>query len=258
VAVASVSLLGVSFTYPDGQVALRDVSLEVPAGQTVGILGPNGAGKSTLLLHVNGLLRGAGHVAVGELLVSERTLPEIRRRVGFLFQNPDDQLFMPTVYDDVAFGPRMQGLPAEEVERRVERALAVTGITAAAARPPHHLSVGQKKRAALATVLAMDCEVLALDEPTSGLDPRGRRELLHFLVELPQTRIIATHDLESAAELCDRVAVLEAGRIVADGPPEQVLADEELMQRTGLEVPHSLRYHAHGIPHRHVTRHAHE
>jgi cobalt/nickel transport system ATP-binding protein len=243
----------VSYRYPDGQEALRDVCLEVRAGETLGLLGPNGAGKSTLLLHTNGLLLGAGTVRVGDLPVGEKTLAAVRSRVGLLFQNPDDQLFMPTVWDDVAYGPRSQGLAPEEVKRRAARALEIVGMTGQEKRPPHHLSLGQKKRVALATVLAMECEVLVLDEPTSGLDPRGRRELAAFLAELPQTRLVATHDLEFAAELCDRVAVLCEGRIAAVGLPREILVDAALMERTGLEVPHSLRYHGAGIPHEHAA-----
>ncbi len=252
VAVAGILLERVSFSYPDGQPALHAVSLEVRPGETLGLLGPNGAGKSTLLLQINGLLRGTGTIRVGDLPLNDRTLPEIRRRVGFLFQDPDDQLFMPTVYEDVAFGPRSQGLPAEAVRQRVEQALQIVQMTACAQRPPHHLSLGQKKRVALATVLALQCEALVLDEPTSGLDPRGRRELGRFLSGLEQTQVIATHDLEFAVELCDRVAVLDGGRIQAVGAPGEVLADPELMDRAGLEVPHSLRYHAHGVPHQHA------
>lgn len=251
---APVILEGISFTYPDGQSALRNVSLRAAAGETVGILGANGAGKSSLLLQVNGLLRGEGRVRVGDLALGERTLEAIRARVGLLFQNPDDQLFMPTVAEDVAFGPRLAGLSPAEVERRVREALAVVGMSAAAHRPPHHLSLGQKKRAALATVLALDCQVLVLDEPTAGLDPRGRRELARYLVELPQTKLVATHDLEFAVELCDRVVVLYEGRVAAAGAPRVVLADADLMERTGLEVPHSLRFHGPGIPHEHLAR----
>lgn len=252
-AVADVTLEGVSFTYPDGQPALRSVSLHLRAGETLGLLGANGAGKSTLMLHLNGLLRGSGSVRIGDLPLNDRSLPQIRARVGLLFQNPDDQLFMPTVFEDVAFGPRNQGLPETEVRRRVEQALEVAGMRGSEQRPPHHLSLGQKKRVALATVLAMDCEVLVLDEPTSGLDPRGRRDLARFLAGLEQTRIVATHDLEFAVELCDRVAVLCDGEIVAQGAPRDLLGDAELMERTGLEVPHSLRYHEHGIPHQHTA-----
>lgn len=232
-----ISLDRLSYAYPDGNVALREVSLEVATGETFGLLGPNGAGKSTLLLHLNGVLRGSGNIRIGDLLLEDRTLPEIRRRVGLLFQNPDDQLFMPTVYEDVAFGPRNQRLPEAEVRCRVDGALAIVGMLASAGRPPHHLSLGQKKRVALATVLSMECEVLALDEPTSGLDPRGRRELARYLAGLPQTRILATHDLEFARRVCDRVALLAEGRLVATGPPEELLADTELVERCGLEAP---------------------
>lgn len=253
VAVGSISLSKIGFTYPDGQVALRDVSLEIPGGECLGILGANGAGKSSLLLQINGALRGTGQVVVGGTTLTEKSLPEIRSKVGLVFQDPDDQLFMPTVFEDVAFGPRNQGLPTAEVKTRVEQALGVVQMQGSESRAPHHLSLGQKKRVAVATVLSMNCEVLVLDEPTSGLDPRGRRELARFLSELPQTRIIATHDLELAVELCDRIAVLNEGRLIALGEPRQLLADEALMAQTGLEVPHSLRYHARGIPHIHAT-----
>ena len=248
-----VELIEVGFSYPDGQVALQGISLAAAPGETLGILGANGAGKSSLLLQINGSLRGSGQVRVGETVLSEKTLPEIRSRVGLVFQDPDDQLFMPTVFEDVAFGPRNQGLPPAEVRRRVEKALQVVQMHGAEERAPHHLSIGQKKRVAVATVLAMDCEVLVLDEPTSGLDPRGRRQLALFLASLLQTRILATHDLELALELCDRVAVLSEGSVVAVGAPRLLLSDEALMERTGLEVPHSLRYHAAGVPHVHAA-----
>ncbi len=250
---AGIRLQEVTYAYPDGQKALNGVSLEIAPGEVLGLLGSNGAGKSTLLMHLNGLLRGEGAVEVGGVRISAPTLAQVRARVGYVFQNPDDQLFLSTVYDDVAFGPRNQGLPPAEVERRVEAALRLVGMWEAAQRPPHHLSIGQKKRVAMATVLSMDCDVLVLDEPTSGLDPRGRRELAGYLRELPQTRIIATHDLEFAVELCDRVAVLDSGSLAALGAPSAVLADGALMERTGLEVPHSLRFHAHGIPHQHAA-----
>jgi len=242
VSAPAIELRSVSFAYPEGQAALRDVSLAVPAGETLGILGANGAGKSTLLLHLNGLLRGAGEVRVGGARLTKSTLADIRARVGLVFQDSDDQLFMGTVFEDVAFGPRNQGFPEAEVAARVAEALRVVGLSDAAGRAPHHLSLGQKRRAALATVLSMDCEVLVLDEPTSGLDPRGRRRLIGYLRSLPQTRLIATHDLELALEICDRVVILEAGRVVAAGRPREVLRDEALMERTGLEVPPSLRF----------------
>jgi len=237
----SVTVEQLRFSYPDGQPALRGVDLDVRAGECFGLLGANGAGKSTLLLHLNGTLRGAGCVRIGETEVTERSLAAIRARVGLVFQDPDDQLFMPTVREDTAFGPRNQGLPEAEVERRVGEALAVVGLEGTEERPPHHLSAGQKRRAAVATVLSMACEVLVLDEPTSGLDPRGRRELAAFLAGLPQTRLIATHDLELALALCDRVAVLDAGRVAVEGPPAEVLADPAFMERVGLETPASLR-----------------
>lgn len=251
----AIELRGVTFTYPDGQPALQDVSLAIEEGEIVGLLGANGAGKSTLMLHLNGLLRGEGEVIIGGVRLDDATLAEIRARVGLVFQDPDDQLFMPTVREDVAFGPRNQGLSEAEVARRVEAALDVAGVASEADRPPHHLSLGQKRRAALATVLSMDCDVLALDEPTAGLDPRGRRELIGYLTTLPQTRIIATHDLELAAEICDRVAVLQEGRLEAWGEPGLLLRDEKLMERTGLEVPHSLRFHAAEASHEHVAAH---
>jgi cobalt/nickel transport system ATP-binding protein len=238
---AAVRLQGVSFRYPDGQQALVEVSLDVPAGGTVGIVGANGAGKSTLLMHVNGLLRGTGEVVVDGTRLTDRTLAEIRGRVGFLFQSPDDQLFMPTAWDDVAFGPRSAGLGEAEVSRRVQEALAAVRMEAAASRPPHHLSLGQKKRVAIATVLALECGVLALDEPSSGLDPRGRRDLSALLAGLPQTQLIATHDLEFVLERCDRVVVLREGSVVADGAPVPILSDAALMEDAGLEVPPSLR-----------------
>jgi cobalt/nickel transport system ATP-binding protein len=251
VALGAVLLEAVSFAYPDGEVALRDVSLSIRPGETLGLLGANGAGKSSLLLQINGALRGTGKISVDGTLLTERSLPEIRSKVGLVFQDPDDQLFMPTVFEDVAFGPRNQGLSESEVNARVEKALRVVQMQGSESRAPHHLSIGQKKRVAVATVLAMDCEVLVLDEPTSGLDPRGRRELARFLVELPQTRLIATHDLELAVELCDRVAVMNEGRLVALGQPREILSDERLMEQTGLEVPHSLRFHEAGVPHVH-------
>ncbi|MBI3912368.1 MAG: ABC transporter ATP-binding protein [Armatimonadetes bacterium] len=247
----AIRITNLRYIYPDGQIALRGVSLSVREGETLGLLGPNGAGKSTLLLHLNGLLRGQGEVEVLGQLLTPVTIPLLRQQVGFVFQDPDDQLFMPTVGEDVAFGPRNQGVAPAEVDARVEAALQVVGLAEQRHRPPHHLSLGQKKRAALATVLAMDCRVLVLDEPTSGLDPRGRRELVQFLMHLPQTKVVATHDLEFAVEVCDRVVVLSDGQVVAEGPPRIVLANEALMERTGLAVPHSLRFHEAGVPHRH-------
>jgi cobalt/nickel transport system ATP-binding protein len=230
-----------SFAYPGRPPALRELSLEVRPGEIIGLLGPNGAGKSTLLLHLNGCLPSHHTIVVGGVPLGPGTIAEIRRRVGLVFQNPDDQLFMPRVYDDVAFGALNQGLPPDVVRARVRAALEAVGMSGYEERPPHHLSIGEKKRVALATILVMECELLALDEPTAGLDPRGRRELIQLLEGLQQTQVIATHDLELALELCDRVLVLCAGAVVAEGVPREVLADAALMEANGLEVPHSLR-----------------
>lgn len=235
----AVSLRDVSYAYPDGIPALRGVSLDVGRGETVGIVGPNGAGKSTLLLHLNGLLRGTGTVRVAGIEVDGGNLREVRRAVGLVFQDPEDQLFTPTVYDDVAFGPL--NLRHPEVNARVKRALALVGMAGFEARSAHHLSFGEKKRVALATVLSCEPEIIALDEPTSNLDPSGREEFIRALAVLPGTKLIATHDLEMVLEVCGRAVVLSGGRVAADGPPAAVLGDRELMERNGLRVPHSLR-----------------
>ena len=230
-------LQNVSYRYPDGREAVRNVSLEVAAGDKVALAGPNGAGKSTLMLQLNGLLAGEGEITVGGLPVTEPNLPLIRGKVGVVFQNPDDQLFSPTVFEDVAFGPLHMGLAEEEVERRVEEALAAVDVAGYAARQPYHLSMGEKKRVALATVLAMDPEILVLDEPSAGLDPRARRALITLLERLPQTTIIATHDMRLIAALCGRLVIMDEGRIVADGPTDQLLAKRELLEAHGLEQP---------------------
>lgn len=234
----AVELRALSHAYPDGTPALRGIDLRVAAGEALAVVGANGAGKSTLLLHLNGLLpAGSGSVRIEGIELTRATLPAVRRRVGYVFQDAEDQLFMPTVQDDVAFGPLNLGLDGAEVQRRVQAALAAVGAGALAARATHRLSGGEKRAVAIAGVLAMDPAILVLDEPSAGLDPAGRRRLIELLRGLPQTRIVATHDLDLVLDLCPRVLVLHAGRVAADGAPEQVFADAELLQRCGLEPP---------------------
>lgn len=242
-AAVALELDGVAFAYPDGNQALFGVDLLVRRQERVAVLGPNGAGKTTLLLHLNGILGRAagsnavGTVRVGGVEVSKATLGEVRRRVGLVFQDPDDQLFMPTVRDDVAFGPTNLGLRGADLQARVDEALDAVGMLRLAGRPPHHLSFGQRRRVAVATVLAMHCEVLVLDEPSSNLDPASRRELLDVLADLPVTVVVVTHDLPFALELCERSVVLDDGRIVHDAPTLEVLQDPGLLARHRLELP---------------------
>ena len=226
------------FAYPDGHPALRGVSFRIEHGESVGIVGANGAGKSTLLLHLNGcLLAAKGAVRVGDVPVTRATLPAVRRSVGTIFQDPNDQLFMPTVGEDVAFGPVNMGLPAEEVERRVRESLEAVGALDLRTRPPHRLSGGEKRAAAVAAVLAMSPDVLVMDEPSSGLDPRARRRLIELLAGFRHTKIVASHDLDMIQDLCGRTMVLAEGRVAADGPTPEVLGDLGLLARCGLEPP---------------------
>jgi cobalt/nickel transport system ATP-binding protein len=233
----AVDVTGLSFAYPDGRIALRDVNLTVRAGERVALVGPNGAGKSTLLLHLNGILRGQGGVRVAGLPVTADNLPRVRALVGLVFQNPDDQLFSPNVFDDVAYGPLYMGLPEEEIRERVTRALAAVDMSGFEDRMPHHLSIGERKRIALATVLSMEPKILALDEPSAGLDPRARRGLIALLRSLRQTLIASAHDMHLVRDLFDRMVILHEGRIAADAPTADLLADEELLLRYGLEGP---------------------
>ncbi|HEU4319500.1 MAG TPA: ABC transporter ATP-binding protein [Acidimicrobiia bacterium] len=235
----ALTVSGLEFAYPDGRVALRGVDLIVDEGERVALLGPNGAGKTTLALHLNGIYQpSSGSVSIGGIPVTEPNLPEIRRRVGLVFQDSNDQLFMPTVGEDVAFGPANLGLTEDEVAHRVGEALAVVGAEDLEVRPPHHLSGGEKRRAALATVLAMEPEVLVIDEPSEGLDPAGRRELIETLMTLPVTQVIITHDLPLALELCSRAVIMSAGKVVADGDTVEILGDADLLAANRLELPY--------------------
>jgi cobalt/nickel transport system ATP-binding protein len=229
---------GVMFAYPDGHPALRGVDFAIDEGERVALLGPNGAGKTTLVLHLNGILAGEGEVTVTGLPVTKPNLREIRRRVGIVFQDPDDQLFMPTVHDDVAFGPANLGVQGPELEDRVHGALVAVGMEAYSKRAPHHLSFGQRRRVAVATVLAMQPDILVLDEPSSNLDPMARRELAEIIEQLGLTTLIVTHDLPYALQLCPRALVMNEGRIVADGPTPAILADSDLMRANRLELPY--------------------
>ena len=229
---------GLAYAYPGGHQALFGVDLHVHTGERVALLGPNGAGKTTFALHLNGILTpGRGSVTVSGLPVTGDSLLEVRRRVGIVFQDPDDQLFMTTVRDDVAFGPANLGVRGAELDARVAEALRAVGVEDLAGRAPHHLSFGQRRRVAIATVLAMRPEILVLDEPSSNLDPTSRRELADILRSLDVTVLMVTHDLPYAVELCERSVVLSEGTVVADGPTRAVLADAELMARHRLELP---------------------
>jgi cobalt/nickel transport system ATP-binding protein len=224
--------------YPDGTEALRGIDVAIARGEKVAIVGPNGAGKSTFLLHLNGILWPShGSVQVAGMAVDRTTVKRIRAEVGLVFQDPDDQLFSPTVGEDVAFGPLHMGIPASDIHERVERALAAVGMEGSERRVPHHLSLGQRKRVAVATVLSMDPSVLAFDEPTAGLDPRGRRELMRLMSALPQTLLVSTHDMAMVAETFPRTIIMDGGLIVADGPTPALLADEVLLEAHGLERP---------------------
>jgi cobalt/nickel transport system ATP-binding protein len=234
----SVELEHVHFRYPDGYEALQGIDLRIEAGEKVALVGPNGAGKSTLMLQLNGTLRPEhGTVRVAGLAIGRDTIRQVRSEVGLVFQDPDDQLFSPTVFDDVAFGPLHMGLPADEVHARVERALAVVGMAGFAHRIPHRLSIGQRKRVALATVLSMDPSILVFDEPSAGLDPRGRRELIRLLEGLDQTLLVSTHDMRLVAEVFPRMVVMDDGGVVADGPTAKLLADAAMLEAHGLEAP---------------------
>jgi cobalt/nickel transport system ATP-binding protein len=225
------------FSYPDGHSALHGVSLKLCEGDKVALVGPNGAGKSTLMLHLNGILGGRGEIEIGGQRITRDNLPVIRSMVGLVFQNPDDQLFSPTVFEDVAFGPLHMGLPEDEVRARVDSALEAVRMSSYKDRLSHHLSVGEKKRIAIATVLSMKPSLLVLDEPSAGLDPRARRTLINLLRELPITMLVSTHDMRLVQELFPRTIVMDEGQVVADGLTSEILEDEELLNAHGLEKP---------------------
>lgn len=242
--VTALDVQHLSYRYDDGTDALKDIRFSVGEGEQVGLIGANGAGKSTLLLHLNGLLpehrAKDPAIRVFNTPVMEPNLNVIRSQVGLLFQDPDDQLFCPTVWEDVAFGPRQLSLSQDHIKAKVSRALRMVGLTGFESRAPHRLSRGEKRRVCLAGVLACDARLLALDEPTSDLDPRSRRELILILQGLPVTQLVATHDLELVVHLCPRVIVLDQGQIVADGNTVELLSNEPLMLKHGLERPHIL------------------
>jgi len=233
----SIEVNKLSYAYPDGHQALRDISLRIEPCEKVALVGPNGAGKSTLILHLNGILSGQGSVCVCGKEAKKENLSQLRAMVGLVFQSPEDQLFSPSVYDDVAFGPLYQGLPPNEVRCRVDEALAAVHMSDYADRVSHHLSMGEKKRIAIATVLSMKPEVLVLDEPTAGLDPRSRRSLIRLLEELPLTMLVSTHDMLMVRELFPRMVIMDQGRIVADGPTRALMDDAVLLEAHGLERP---------------------
>ncbi len=238
----AVRITRLNYAYPDGTKALEGIDLDVRSGERVALVGPSGAGKSTLLLHLNGILTGTGTVRILGQAIDGGDLRQIRRQVGLVFQDPNDQLFCPTVLEDVAFGPLNLGVQEDEIPRRVEEALSDAGLNYSMRnRSSHHLSLGERKRVAIATVLAMEPAILALDEPTSNLDPRNRRHLIELIGALPVTLLLATHDLEMVLSLCPRAVVMDRGKIWADGDSRKILSDTQLMTDRGLEVPLSLR-----------------
>jgi len=236
----AIEICDLSFTYDSGKPALSGIDLVVGRDECIGLVGPNGAGKSTLLLHLNGVLRGRGEIRVLGLAMNRGNLKEIRRRVGLVFQDPRQQLFLPSIEEDIAFGPLNSGWSEEEARQRVDRVMKRLGLQEIARATPLHLSPGEQKKAALAAVLVMDPELLAFDEPSSGLDPASRRDFIELVRALPQTKIIATHDMDLAYELCSRVLVMDRGRIFADGPRDEILGDAELLRAHRLERPLSM------------------
>jgi cobalt/nickel transport system ATP-binding protein len=238
-----VDLTDVRFNYPDGTEALKGISFRILHGESVGIAGANGMGKTTLLLNLSGqLIPTKGEISVGEVMLSKQTKQEIRKKVGVVFQRTDDQLFMPTVYEDVAFGPINLGLSEEKVKERVRTALDMVNCLHLMDRPPHRLSEGQKRSVAIATVMAMDPDILIMDEPASNLDPKSRRQLINLLRGFEHTKIIASHDLDLILNVCERCIIIKDGQVAADGPAEEILSDENLLEDNSLELPLSRQY----------------
>jgi cobalt/nickel transport system ATP-binding protein len=238
----AVRIIRLNYTYPDGTKALEGIDLDISCGERIAIVGPSGAGKSTLLLHLNGVLEGVGSVRIMGKTLEESNLQEVRKQVGLLFQDPNDQLFCPTVFEDIAFGPMNLAVPAGDIPRRVEKSLNDAGLDYSfRSRTSHHLSLGERRRVSLATVLAMEPAILGMDEPTSNLDPRNRRHLIEVISGLQATLIIATHDLELVLDVCSRTILMDRGKIWADGETRSMLGNSELMEAHGLEVPLSLK-----------------
>jgi cobalt/nickel transport system ATP-binding protein len=237
-----VEFKNVFFRYPDGTEALRGINFRITHGESVGVVGANGAGKSTLLQHMNGyLMPTSGTLTIGDLSLTKKTRQEIRKKVGIVFQNPDDQLFMPTVFDDVAFGPLNLGMDEVSVRERVHKALRVVNGLALQDKPPYHLSCGQKSAVAIASVMAMEPDILAMDEPAANLDPRSRRSLIQLLKTFKHSKIIASHDLDLILDVCDRCLVIGEGKVVADGPAAEILSNRPLLEENSLELPLSLQ-----------------
>ena len=237
-----VEFKNVFFRYPDGTEALNGVNFRITHGESVGVVGANGAGKSTLLQHMNGyLVPTSGTITIGDLTLTTKTRREIRKKVGIVFQNPDDQLFMPTVFDDVAFGPLNLGLDEASVRERVRKALGMVNSLDLQDKPPHHLSCGQKSAVAIASVMAMEPDILAMDEPAANLDPRSRRSLILLLKTFKHSKIVASHDLDLILDVCQRCIVIGGGAVVADGPSEEILSNKALLEENNLELPLSFQ-----------------
>ena len=236
--IKAVEVRHLSYKYPDGTAALEDVSFDIYEGESVGIIGPNGAGKTTLILHLNGVLnKQTGTINICGVNLGKNTIPEIRRKVGIAFQDPDDQLFMATVFDDIAFGPINMGLSRIEVAQRVKSALSKVGLNGYDNRISHHMSYGEKKKASIATILSMEPEIFIFDEPTANLDPRARRKIIEILCKLPATKIIASHDIEMILEICDRAILLDKGQVVINGQAKDILTNPILLEAHGSEAP---------------------